>query len=372
MKILLAAGGTAGHINPALAIATLLKQNLPNAEILFIGTPSGMENRLVREAGYPIRHIAVAGLQRKLTVTNLKAVWKLFHARGVSKRILREEKPSLVIGTGGYICYPILKMAASLGIPTAIHESNAIPGLTVRMLAGHVNTVMLGFASAERFLKKARHAVFTGNPIRAEFHQLTRREARTSLHLRRDELLLLSFGGSLGADSINQAMQKAIPNLLKKHPNLRIVHATGIGHHAAFIEETRKYIKAEAKRADVRPYISDLPRLMLAADLLLSRSGAMTLSEAAFAGTPAILVPYPYATDDHQTKNALSLAERGAATVIPDNELTAESVEREISRMVLDSAVRDEMRQRISGFSPRDAEHRIFEELFLLINRNPT
>lgn len=368
MKILLAAGGTAGHINPAISIADLLGRELADAEIVFVGTPSGMENRLVTEAGYSIRHVDVTGFKRRLTVANLGTLWKALQAGKAAKAILREEMPSLVIGTGGYVCYPILKMASKMGIPTAIHESNARAGLTVRLLARHVSTVMLGLPSAKQSLKSARRTVVTGNPIRAEFHRLTREDARSSLHLKRDDLLLLSFGGSLGANTINQAMREAIPILLKKHPRLHIVHATGADHYTEFSQEINGYLTAEAKRIDIRPYISDIPRLMLAADLLLSRSGAMTLSEAAFTGTPAILVPYPYATDDHQTKNALSLAESGGAAVIRDAELTGESLSKEVSRLLSDGQARRHMRQMMYRFAPRDAEARILNELRSLLS----
>ncbi len=363
MTVLLAAGGTAGHINPALAIADLLREKFPEIRIVFAGTPTGMENKLVRDAGYEIKAIHVSGLHRNLSFQNVRSALTLLRAGREARQILRAEKPELVIGTGGYVCYPLIRTAAKLGIPTALHESNAYPGLTVRLLARRANTVMLSFPSAAKRLKNARHTVVTGNPIRADFYKMTRREAREALRLTDADILLLSFGGSLGAESLNEAVADALPRLLKKHAHLRVVHATGRANSLHFSNENKTYFKAEISRMDVRQYIDDLPKLMLAADLLLSRSGAITIAEAAYVGVPPILVPYPYATDDHQTKNALSVCELGGAVMLRDDELSGDTLFTELDRLISDPSARKKMSERIQTLSPNGVGERILSEL---------
>ena len=367
MKILLSGGGTAGHINPAIAIAQILSKAYPTAEIAFVGTPSGMEAELVQRAGYRMHEIEVEGLKRSLSPKNLKIISKALAATRDAAALLKRERPTLVIGTGGYVCFPILRAAQHLGIATALHESNASPGLSVRLLSKKADAILISFKSTERSLAKGARTVLTGNPVRAEFEGCDRSLARARLGLKGGDLLLLSFGGSLGAETINRSVGKAMPHLLQRHKNLYLIHATGKQNYHSFCNEFNDYFKADDKRARILPFIENMASTMTAADLLLCRSGAMTLTEAAYTKTPAILVPYPGATDDHQRKNAEALREIGAANVIPDADLTPETLLSEVDILLSDLNKLKGMTEAIGSFAVRDADSRILEALSRLL-----
>ncbi len=368
MKILLSGGGTAGHINPAIAIAQILSQAYPSAELLFVGTPNGMEASLVRDAGYRMLELPVEGLRRSLTPQNVKIIWKALAATKRARELLEKERPRLVIGTGGYVCYPILRAAQHLGIRTALHESNAYPGLAVRLLSKRADAVLLNFKASERSLPKGTRAVITGNPMRAEFSSCDRRSARAKLNLQGEDLLLLSFGGSLGAATLNAAVCEAIPHLLRRHKNLHVIHATGKKNYEDFCRNFDSYCMADRKRFRILPFIDDMPSYMTAADLLLCRSGAMTLTEAAYTETPAILVPFPGATDDHQTKNAMALAEIGAAKLIPDSELSPEMLLMTVGKLLQEKGQLETMKAAVSSLAVRDANDRILRSLSGLLS----
>lgn len=356
MKILFACGGTAGHINPALSIAELIKRNVPDASAVFVGTPGGMENRLVKEAGYAIRHVPVEGLRRSLSPRNLRAGVALLRSFGVAKRILAEEAPDLVVGTGGYVCYPVLRVASSLGIATVLHESNARAGIAARMLARRIDLALVNFPSAKRDFLKAGKTVVSGNPLRREFYALTRAEARLKLGLPSDALLLVVFGGSLGAAKLNETVESAIPRLLSLYPDLRILHAVGRN------PGNRGTVRSIG-RYERRAYISDMPICLLAADAAICRAGAMTVSEIAAAGVPSILIPYPRATGDHQTKNAKALDEKGAAILLPESELTPETLTEKLAPILRDGESGSRMRAALTRFRVPDCESVILREI---------
>ena len=332
MKVLFACGGTAGHINPAIAIADLLKRKTPGLSVLFVGTPAGMENRLVAAAGYPIRHIPVRGFRRSLSPANLRAGASLLRSFGVAGRTLDEEKPDLVVGTGGYVCYPTLREAARRGIPTVLHESNARAGVASRLLARRTDLALINFPSAAEDFKKSKKTVVSGNPLRREFYVLNRESARKRLGISRDALSLLAFGGSLGAKKLNEAVEGAVPRLLSKYPTLRILHAVGRNPSG---DDAVSYGRYERKT-----YIDDMPLRLIAADVVVCRAGAMTISEIAAAGVPSILVPFPRAAGDHQTKNALELADKNAAILIPDGDLTPDLLLETLSSLLSDPTER--------------------------------
>lgn len=367
MKILLSGGGTAGHINPAIAIAQILSRAYPSAELAFVGTPSGMEATLVRRAGYPMHELSVEGLKRSLSPQNLKIIFKALLATRQATDLLKKERPDLIVGTGGYVCFPILRAAQQLGIPTALHESNASPGLVVRLLAKKADAVLLNFKASEMRLPRGTHTVITGNPLRAEFKLCDRTAARARLGLRESDRLLLSFGGSLGAATLNRAVGEAIPHLLRRHQNLHLIHATGNENYDSFLAIFGSYFKADQRKIRILRFIDDMASMMTAADLLLCRSGAMTLTEAAYTETPAILVPFPGATDDHQTKNARALAEIGAAKLIPDSELTPEMLLMTVERLLSDPVALKGMRDAIASLAVRDADERILRALSPLL-----
>lgn len=360
MKILFACGGTAGHINPALSIADLLKRNVKDCSVVFVGTPDGMENRLVTAAGYRILHIPARGFRRPFSPANIGVLISLARSFRAAGKILNEEAPDAVIGTGGYVCYPVLRAAAARGITTVLHESNARAGKAARALAPHTDLVLIRSRAAERDLAKAKRIVVSGNPLRRAFYTLNRDEARRKLGLKKSELYLVVFGGSLGAAKLNQATEEAVPRLLCKYSSLTILHATGRNRGERAITDGR-YRRRE--------YIDDMPLHLFASDLVVCRAGAMTLSEIAAAGVPAILIPYPAAAGDHQTKNAKEYQDENAAVLLPDDRLTADSLAAAASELLSDPKKREQMGAAVRGFCVPDCEKTILTEILSLHTR---
>ncbi len=367
MKLLLTGGGTAGHINPALAIAELFERNAPGSEIYFAGTPHGMERELVSKKGYPYYPIEVMGLSRSLSPRNLRALYLAAVSPQRAKKILRELSPSLVVGTGGYVSWPMLSAAAALGIPTALHESNAIPGLTVRRLAGRVDLVLLNFAEAAERLPNAKKCLHVGNPLRGGFSTISRAVARRHLGIPSEARLVVSFGGSLGAEGINRAVLALWESYSLSHRSVWHIHGAGRRYYKDFGEEAARRLPALPKRLQYREYLEEMPLLMAACDLLLCRSGAMTVSEAARAGRAMVLIPSPYVVGDHQTKNAMALEELGAATVLREDTLNTESVIAAVSKILESASVQEKMERAATAFDIPDANRRIFDSLSRLI-----
>lgn len=372
MRILLSGGGTAGHINPALAIAEIIRARYPDAEILFVGTPHGMENRLVTQAGFPIRHIPVRGFSRSLSPKNLGALWLALTSPHKAEALLDELTPDAVIGTGGYVCYPILRAAAKRGIPTAIHESNALPGLTVKMLAKAVDSVLLNFSESARHLPRGcRRVVRTGNPLRAGFRAYSYGAARARLGISQKELFLLSFGGSLGADAINEAVFDLYRRLHLRLPRLSLVHICGMRHYAEWEERFTPY----APRARLLSYLDEMPLYMAAADVVICRAGAMTVSELANTRKCAILLPSPYVAGNHQYENAATLANAGAAFLVEERELPSGRLCEVFEELVRNPEKRRAAERKIARFCLPDTEDRILSEierLFAQKRNNPT
>ncbi len=326
MRVLMTGGGTAGHINPALAIAAKIKQECPTAEILFVGAKGRMETTLVPEAGYDLKTVTVEGFQRKLSLKNIaKNVSAAYHAvtaGGEAAKILREFRPDIAIGTGGYVCGPVLRKAAHMGIPVLVHESNAYPGVTTKMLAKSAAAVMLPAESAKKYMPEGANAIVTGNPLRQGFTAPDKAASRRELGVD-DRPLVLCFGGSLGARPLNEAVAGVLRRN-KEEQKLQFIVGTGRGIN---YERTKKLLEEYGVTPDgvhvrVREYIDDMPRCMAAADLVVSRCGAMTLAELPAMSKPAILIPSPYVAENHQFYNAKALADRGAAVCIEEKDLT--------------------------------------------------
>ena len=360
-------GGTAGHVNPALAIAEDFKRNIPSCRIFFCGTSRGMEKRLVGEAGYPYYEIEAMGFSRSLSPKNLRAFFLAATSPGRAKRLLRKLSPDLVVGTGGYVSWPVLAAATSLGIPTAIHESNAIPGLTVRRLARRVDRVLLNFKEAERHLPRKAHCLHVGNPLRGGFASLTREEARRRLGIPKEARLTVSFGGSLGAESINRAILDLFAEYTLKEPNAYHIHGAGSRYVEAMAKEIETRFEVLPTRISVREYLAEMPTLMAAADLLICRAGAMTVTELALSRRPAILIPSPNVANDHQTKNAEALEALGAAMLFRESELTATSLAATVKALLDDAERRIAMEKAAEGFGFPDANRRIYQALISLI-----
>ncbi|MFN6964129.1 MAG: undecaprenyldiphospho-muramoylpentapeptide beta-N-acetylglucosaminyltransferase [Pyrinomonadaceae bacterium] len=321
MKLMIAAGGTGGHIYPGIAVAKELLRRDPSSEILFVGTARGLETRIVPENGFQLALIHSAGLKSVGAKGLVKGLSVLPQSFVEARRLLREFRPTVVVGAGGYVSGPVLLMACIMGIPTLVMDSNALPGFTNRQLARFVDRAALTFKEALPFFGKK--GVVTGNPVREEFFNVAPKQ-RTS------RLSILIFGGSQGARAINDAMIQALDQLDARRHGLEIVHQTG---EADFERVRQAYESHGWDGVDVRPYIPDIVREFEKADLIICRAGATTCAELTAAGKAAIMIPLPTAADDHQRKNAEALAHAGAAEMIPQTELSPERLARTIGEL---------------------------------------
>ncbi len=372
MKILMTGGGTAGHINPALTIAALLKKEYPDAEFLFVGAKGRMETQLVPAAGYPIRTVSVRGFQRRLSLKNIGrnilAAVDVFTASAASARIIKEFKPDLAVGTGGYVCGPVLRECLKRGIPVAVHESNAFPGVTVKMLGKEGALILLCSEDARRHLPDGVRSVVTGNPIRSDFVTLDKTTARAELDLDARPLVL-SFGGSLGATRLNEAMAEVLRRS-RKEGKLQHIHGAGKNGYAAMKAQLDEMgVALSGDGVTVREYIDDMPRCMAAADLVICRCGAMTLSELPAAGKPSILIPSPYVAENHQYHNAMVLVGRGAAVCIEEKDLTPDRLWEAIEGVTSDPDTLRRMEDNVRGAAILDADERIMKELNTLLKK---
>lgn len=366
MKILFAGGGTAGHINPALAIADYIKLNHPEAEIYYIGTPDKLEAKLVPEKGYAFYPVKVMGFSRKLSpkgiAHNFKAVKLAVTSNMQAKKLLKEIKPDLVVGTGGYVSGPVLKAAQQLKIKTAIHEQNAFPGVTTKMLAPKADRVMLAMPEAEKYLKLNKKPIITGNPIRRELLSMDKATARKILKLD-DRPLILSFGGSLGAKHLNEA----VCELIKWHnPSKKFyhIHATGkVGYDDML--KNLEGIKLN-DGIEIREYITDMDVCMSAADLVISRAGAITLGEIQACGKAAVLIPSPFVAENHQYHNGMTLKNAGAAELIEEKDLTADKIIEVVSELLDNKEKISAMEKAARENAIIDANQRIYDVLMEL------
>ncbi len=362
-KILFATGGTGGHINPALAVAGYIKENYPNAEILFVGTADRMEAQLVPAAGYDFKTIEIQGFSRELNLSGLKhnliTIKKLLKSEGQAKKIIAEFNPDVVIGFGGYVSGPVLSVAARMGIPTAVHEQNAFPGVTNKSLAKKVDVVMLTAPEAEKLLKPKNPCVVTGLPIRGEIITANKEFARAEMKLD-SRPLILSMGGSLGARAINDAVKYLILNRYEKK-DCYYLHATGKAG-AAMIDDIDKEIDLGANpQIMLREYINDMDRCLAAADLVVCRAGASSLSEIQALGKPSILVPYPYAAENHQFYNAKTMSDRDAAILIEEKDFTGERLLSEVEKLISEPNRLEIMGENAKAMAIVDASQRITE-----------
>ena len=324
-NIIFAAGGTGGHINPALAVAGEIRKQYPEANILFIGTAEKMEARLVPAAGFDFKTIQISGFNRVLNLNgikqNIKTLSHLLKSSSQAKKIIKEFNADVVIGFGGYVSGPVVRAAAKLGITTAIHEQNAFPGMTNKTLAKMVDAVMLTEESVAQYMQPKNPPVVTGLPVRGELLETDRDIARAELGLD-DKPLILSMGGSLGAKAINESMLEVIANRTGKN-DCSFMHATGKVCKDFPERLAEKGVDLNNKHIIIRDYIDDMHRCLAAADLVICRAGASSLCEFQVMGKPSILIPYPFATENHQYHNAKALADKGAAILIEEKDLTS-------------------------------------------------
>lgn len=363
MRVIFAGGGTAGHINPALAIAGYLKDKDPKTEILYIGAQGGMEERLVPQAGFEIRTIKISGFKRSISPKairdNIVTVKRAFSSTADAKKIMKEFKPDICIGTGGYVSGPVIRAALKLKIPAIIHEQNAFPGVTTKMLSKNVQKVMLANPYAKKYLSDSCHFVTTGNPVRGEIITAAKEASRKELGL--DERpVILSFGGSLGARKINEGVADLIARS-GKDGKYQIIHAYGqYGKWFPDLLREKGIEPDDCKNLDIREYINNMSTCLAAADLVICRAGAITLSELQVQGKPAILIPSPNVAENHQYHNAMSMVDSKAAFIIEESELTGEKVIEYADRILGDEETLKEYSQNAGKMAIVDANDRIY------------
>lgn len=368
MRILFTCGGTAGHINPAVALARVFQERHRDCEVLFVGARGGMETRLIPKEGYECRTVESYQLEHSWSpealAWNLKVVSKLRSSVAEAGKLLDEFKPDLVVGTGGYASYPVVKAAARRHIPTAIHESNALPGMTTKALSGLVDVVMVGFRAAVPYYSRAKRVEVTGTPVRPDFFRYTRAEARAKLGLTDDLPLVLCFWGSLGAARMNEYMVDFFALAARDGAPFRLIQSAGRSYDKMTAALAERHIAlSQYPRLELREYIYDMPAVMAAADLVLCRAGAATLSEVAAVSKPAILVPSPNVTADHQTRNARVLADSGGAILLPESECSGRVLYGLVRELLDDAPRREVMRRALSAQSVNDAAEEIYRVL---------
>lgn len=368
MKIILAGGGTAGHINPAIAIANQIKEKDPNAEIAFIGTKKGMENNLVAKAGYPIHHIEIQGLRRSLSLSNIKTAYYYFTAPSKAKKLIRTLKPDIVVGTGGYLSWPLLKAAADLGVPSAVHESNAIPGKAVKMVEKLVDRIYINFPTTEEYFTQKDNILCVGNPlIKAPDTESDSRLFEKLGIPAGTKKVLLSFGGSLGAERVNEEVLKLMRDYTAKHPDIFHIHATGKIEYEAAMAKAEEYGLLECPNIRLLEFIYDMPLWEKAADAVICRAGAMTIAEMALLAKPCIIIPSPNVVNNHQYENAKHLADAGAAIMLEEKNIDTETLTQSVSDILYDTKTASSLSNAIRAFAKADAAEHIYKDLCALI-----
>lgn len=368
MKVLFTCGGTAGHINPGLALARMFRER-DGAEVLFVGADGGMEQELVPREGFPIRTVTITSFYRALNLNGIKhnliTVKNLWKSRRQAARILDEFQPDLVVGTGGYASYPVVRAAAKRGIPTAVHESNAEPGLTTKTLAKVVDKVMVGFEESRRHYPHPERVEVTGTPVRGDFFQMTRQEARAALGFTDDRPVVLTTWGSLGALVMNGHMVDFVRRECREGQPFHHIYGVGQRYYPKVMEELAKsgIDPKDYPRVDVREYIYDMPVSMMAADVVLSRAGASTISEISAIAKPSILVPSPNVTANHQEKNARVLSDQGEAVLMLEPDCTGDKLYEQVVSMLAHPTQLAEMSRALSKRSVTDANERIYQVL---------
>lgn len=369
MRVLLSGGGTGGHIYPALAIAESIKQRCPDAEIAFVGTPVGMENKLIPREGYHLYHVDVRGISRSLSPRNIKAFYLALTSPRAAKKVIKEFKPDIVIGTGGYVCWPILVAASKLGIPACVHEANAVPGAAVKRLQKYCDVIFTNFAESEKYLPDAKKILNVGNPVRNTViydYDSARKELLVEGNYK---YMVLSFGGSLGAQKLNEGMLSVFDKYLRHHPEILAVHAAGSRYFSEVSEQAKTLGLDSCPNIQIKEYIYDMPLQMAAADVVITRAGAMTISEIALNRKAAITVPSPNVTNNHQYKNAKVLSDRGAGVLIEEGSGMNEKLEDALRSLIENGEKRRVMANACKDIAHEDVNDVIFAEIERLIKK---
>ncbi|MEM6515273.1 MAG: undecaprenyldiphospho-muramoylpentapeptide beta-N-acetylglucosaminyltransferase [Bacteroidota bacterium] len=358
-RIILSGGGTGGHIYPAIAIADELKSRFPDAKFLFVGASDRMEMEKVPQAGYKIEGLWISGIQRKLTLRNLIFPLKLISSLMRSRNILKSFKPDVVVGTGGFASGPLLNVAANKGIPTLIQEQNSLPGITNKLLGKKVDKICVAYEGLERFFPKEK-IIFTGNPIRKDLLGIEDKsiQAKDTFKLKHNKLTLLVLGGSLGARRINQLIEAKLEFI--EQQNVQIIWQCG----KLYFDEYKTY--NELEHVQVFPFLNNMDMAYSAADVIISRAGASSVSELCIIGKPVIFIPSPNVAEDHQTKNAQAIAKKDAAILISESRLDSE-FETEFNKLIMSSEIRENLSKNIKPLAKTNATSDIVDEIEKLL-----
>lgn len=358
MRIVVSGGGTGGHIYPALALINEIKKHHSDVEFLYIGTENGLEQNIVKRAKIPFKAVEISGFKRKVSFENIKTVTRFLKAVSVSKKYLKDFKADVVIGTGGYVCGPVVYAASKMNIPTVIHEQNSLPGITNKFLSRYVNKVAICFEEARTFFPEHK-VVLTGNPRASEVLGQDAEKGRQSLGLAKDKKTVLIFGGSRGAKAINEAVLQIMPSLAEKP--YQVVYVTGEVHYDKIMDEVKATNQSD--NVIIKPFIHNMPEVLAAVDLIVSRAGATSLAEITALGLPSILIPSPYVTANHQEVNARSLSDRDAAVMIKEQELNGSELLSQIDGILLNEFKLTEMEQASKKLGIPDAATRLYQVL---------
>jgi len=367
MRIVLSGGGTGGHIYPAVAVARQLEAEDEHTEILYIGGTRGLESKLVPQEKIPFKSIDITGFRRKLSLDNVKTIVRFLKGVKSSKEMLREFKPDVVIGTGGYVCGPVVYAASKLGIPTLIHEQNAIPGLTNRFLSRYADTVAVSFPGMESSFPGSKRVIYTGNPRATTVTTANPQRGYASLGISEGSTVVLVVGGSQGAKAINNAMIEMAP-FLGKGNGVHYVYVTGEPYFEATRKALRQKLGGIPNELHVLPYIHNMPEVLACTALIINRAGASFLAEITSLGIPSILIPSPNVTNNHQEANARQLEGEGAAFVILEKDLTGKGLHGAIQSIIGDDNLRQKMSESSLKLGKRDSAGVITNELRRLIN----
>lgn len=359
-------GGTGGHIYPAIAIANQIKKEFKEAQILFVGTERGLENEIVPANGYDIKTITVSGFNRKKLMKNFGTMLKAMKGLREAREIIKEFKPDIVIGTGGYVCGPVVFTASIMGIKTFIHEQNALPGVTNKILCKFADVTFISFEESEKYFNKAKRVVLSGNPLREEFIEYT--EAIKSQQS--GSFKVICFGGSRGAEKINASMLKVL-EVLNGIDDIELYFVTGKAHYHSVMREIENKRIQLKDNIHVLDYIHNMSEYMSASDLVISRAGALTIAEVNALGKPAILIPSPYVTGNHQYFNAKVVADCGAAYIIEERELSEEKIMSIIFKLKNSQAILKEMGENSKKLAHLDAADIILRHIKQICNRFP-
>ncbi|MBA4537609.1 undecaprenyldiphospho-muramoylpentapeptide beta-N-acetylglucosaminyltransferase [Bacillus aquiflavi] len=363
MKVVVSGGGTGGHIYPALALIREIQKKEKNVSFIYIGTENGLEKKIVTREKIPFKSIHITGFRRKLSFENMKTVYRFLKGVRDSKKILAQFKPDVVIGTGGYVCGPVVYAAAKLGIPTIIHEQNSVPGLTNKFLSRYVDKIAVCFNEAKNFFPKEK-VVMTGNPRASEVVHQDGEKGRISAGLTTCMPAVLIFGGSRGARPINEAVIKSL-NILRNKP-YQVLYVTGEAHYSEVKKEVD--LIGNPKNVVIKPFIHNMPEVLAGIDLTVARAGATTLAELTSLGIPSILIPSPYVTNNHQEKNARALCEHGAAKLLLEKDLTAAKLIQQID-IVMDQEVLTKMKTAAKNLGMPNAASNLYRLMIELIEK---